>query len=101
MSEHRDAAILEEARLLREEAWQLVRGDVAALREGLAEKPIGRRIREHAADEIVETIDMARNIASENKAVVGLTIAALAGWLLRAPLSRIAGHWLASMAQGE
>ena len=101
MSEHRDAAILEEARLLREEAWQLVRGDVAALREGLAEKPIGRRIREHAADEIVETIDMARNIASENRAVVGLTIAALAGWLLRAPLSRIAGHWLAGMAQGE
>lgn len=101
MSEHRDAAILEEARLLREEAWQLVHGDVAALREGLAEKPIGRRIREHAADEIVETIDMARNIASENKAVVGLTIAALAGWLLRAPLSRIAGHWLAGMAQGE
>ncbi|QCI92811.1 hypothetical protein [Novosphingobium sp. EMRT-2] len=101
MSEHRDSAVLEEARLLREEAWQLVRGDVAALRDGLAEKPIGRRIREHAADEIVETIDMARDIASENKAVVGLTIAAVAGWLLRAPLSRIAGRWLAGMAQGE
>lgn len=101
MSEHQDAAVLEEARLLRAEAWQLVRGDVAALRDGLAEKPIGRRIREHAAEEIVETIDMARDIASENKAVVGLTIAAVAGWLLRAPLSRIAGRWLAGMAQGE
>jgi hypothetical protein len=67
MSELRDSAVLEEARLLREDAWQLVR-DISALREGLAEKPIGRRIREHAAGEIVETIDMARDIASENKA---------------------------------
>jgi hypothetical protein len=41
--------------------------DISALREGLAEKPIGRRIREHAAGEIVETIDMARDIASENR----------------------------------
>lgn len=100
MSEHRDSAILEEARQLREDAWRLVRGDVAALREGLAEKPIGRRIREHAAGEIVETIDMARDIATENKVVLGLTVAAVAGWLLRAPLSRIAGRWLA-IAQGE
>lgn len=100
MSEHRDSAILEEARQLREDAWQLVREDISALREGLAEKPIGRRIREHAAGEIVETIDMARDIASENKAVLGLTVAAVAGWLLRAPLSRIAGRWLA-IAQGE
>lgn len=100
MSDLRDSAILEEARLLREEARQLVRGDISVLREGLAEKPIGRRIREHAAGEIVETIDMARDIATENKAVVGLTIAAVAGWLLRAPLTRIAGRWLA-VAQGE
>jgi len=83
------AATLVEARVLRDEAWALVRTDVATLRDGLAARPIGQRIRERATDEVVEVIEQARDVADDNKAIVAAIAAILAGWFLRGPLGRM------------
>lgn len=85
-----DAAQLAELRALRTEAWSLVRKDVEDLREGLAARPIGQRIKDRAVDEVGEAIDMARDVAAENKTVIGLTLAALAGWFMRGPIADVA-----------
>lgn len=86
MSEERDAAPLLAARSLRTSAWELVREDIAHLRTGLDERPVGQRIKDKAADELVDAVDLARDIAAENKAVIAGTGLALAGWLLRGPI---------------
>lgn len=88
MSENADARPLLEARTLRRSARKLLDDDVRLLRTGLAERPIGRRIRDRAADELVDAVDQVRDIAAENKAVVGGTLIALIGWFLRRPLVR-------------
>ena len=88
-----DSALIE-ARALREEAWKLVRADIALLQNGLQARPIAQRIKEQAIDEMVDAIDTARDVASENKAVVGLTLAALAGWFLRRPIADLARRWV-------
>ncbi|MCW1381806.1 hypothetical protein OLX02_03110 [Novosphingobium sp. KCTC 2891] len=85
-----DAKALHEARALRTEAWALVRKDVETLRDGLSARPIGQRLKDRATDEVVEAIDTAKDVAAENKTVIGLTIAALAGWFLRRPIAGIA-----------
>jgi len=86
MSEDRDAAPLTEARTTRDAAWGLVRDDAAYLREGLSARSIGQRVKDRAIGEFVETIDTAREIASENKAVIAGTGLALTAWFLRMPL---------------
>lgn len=89
-----EAEQLAEARALRTEAWALVRGDVERLRDGLADKPIAQRIKERAADEFVDAIDTARDVAGENKTVIGLTATALIGWFFRRPIIALAQKWL-------
>lgn len=84
-----DEQALAEARTLRTEAWTLVRQDIDRLREGLSERPIGQRIKDHAVDEAMDVIDGAVSVASDNKAVIGATLAALAGWALRGPLWKL------------
>lgn len=86
MSEARDAVPLEEARALRQAAWGLVREDIEHLRTGLAERPVGQRIKDTATDTLVDAVDTARDVASENKAVVAGTLAAVAAWTLRGPI---------------
>jgi len=85
---------LAEARALRTEAWAQVRGDVDRLRDGLDHKPIGQRIKERATDEVVDALDTARDVAGENKTVIGLTVAALVGWLFRRPITEQVQEWL-------
>ncbi|OYW47733.1 MAG: hypothetical protein B7Z36_02230 [Novosphingobium sp. 12-63-9] len=84
-----DAKQLSDARALRTEAWAQVRGDVERLRDGLDDKSIGQRIKERATDEVVDAIDTARDVAGENKTVIGLTVAALVGWLFRRPIGEL------------
>jgi hypothetical protein len=93
MSKPDSTVALRTARTLREDAWALVRADVALLRNGLEARPIAQRIKEQAIDEMVDVVDTARDVASENKAVVGLTLAALVGWLLRGPIADLIKRW--------
>lgn len=79
-----------ELRALRARAWSQVRSDVEALRDALDSRSIGQRIKDKAADEVVDIIDTARDVATENKAVIGLTFAALVGWFFRRPIAEVA-----------
>ena len=86
MSEERDAAPLLAARSLRMAARELVAADIAHLRSGLQQRPIGQRVKDKAADELVDAVDTAREVASENKGVIAGTALALAAWFLRGPI---------------
>lgn len=86
MSEARDAEPLLAAQALRNAAWDLVREDVTHLRQSLEEKPVGQRIKDKASGELADAVDLARDVASENKAVFAGTGLALAGWFLRGPI---------------
>ena len=88
MSDGSDAAALLAARALRNAAWDLVCEDVTLLKQGLADRPVGQRIKDRANEEFTDAIDTARDIASENKAVVAGTVLALIGWVLRGPIVR-------------
>lgn len=84
------AAQYKELLELRTRAWGQVRSDVEALRSALETRPIGQRIKDKAADEMVGMIDSARDVAAENKTVIGLTFAALVGWFFRQPIADVA-----------
>lgn len=101
MSVTDEAAVLAEARALRDEAWALVHGDVATLREGLSARPIAQRIRERATDEVVEVIEQARDVADDNKAIVAVVLAMLAGWFFRGPLGLLVKGVVGAGNQGE
>jgi len=77
---------LNEARARRDEAWARVRGEVTALRTGLAERPIPTRIKEAAMDRVIDTVDEAKAVAKDNLPVIGGTLALLAAWFFRRPL---------------
>lgn len=85
-----DAPRLAELRGLRTEAWALVRKDIDDLRAGLEARPIGQRIKDAATGEVVGVVETARDVAAENKTVIGLTLAALVGWFLRRPIAGVA-----------
>ena len=80
---------LAEYRALRDEAWAIVRGDIAALRADLHAHGIGERIKDRAAEEAEAAWDSARDIASDHKGVVAGTLLALAAWLLRGPIGDV------------
>lgn len=86
MNEKQQASDLAEARGLRGEAWRLVQGDLAQVREGLNGRKIANRLKDRATEEVVDAIDQAREVASEHKAIVAGTILALVGWFLREPI---------------
>lgn len=87
-------ADLAEAMERRTEAWARVNGDISALRAGLAERPIARRLKDHAADRVIDTVDQAKAVARDNPLVIGGVVAALAGWFLRGPIIRTVQGWL-------
>lgn len=89
-----DPQTLAAARALRNEALAVFKGDVEIAK--LEASP--GRMKERAVSEAVGMVDSAREIASENKAVIGATLAALVAWFLREPLKGLAG-WVSDKAQ--
>lgn len=77
---------LNEARVRRDAAWSRFNGRKDALRTGLAERPIPRRIKDAAIDRVIDTVDEAKAIAKGNAPVIGGTLALLAAWFFRRPL---------------
>lgn len=92
-----DPGTLAEARRLRNDALGVVRADIALLQDEASP----RRIRERAIGEAVEMFETAREVASENKAVVAATVAALVGWFLRGPILAAAVRLLGRDDQGD
>lgn len=91
-----DVVALAEARGLRDDARGLLKADIALLRDALADRPLGQRIRERAVHEAGEAIDHAKDIAGDNKPLVATICAVMVGWMLRGPigalLARLTGH---------
>lgn len=88
-----DETDLAEALERRTEAWARVNGDITALRAGLAERPITKRLKDHAVDRALDTVDTVIAVAAENRLVIGGVIVALAGWFLRGPIIRSVKAW--------
>lgn len=90
MSEETDLA---EALQRRTEAWERVNSTVTGLREGLDERPVTARLKDHAADRLLDAVDAAKAVAISNLGVIGGVVVALAGWMLRRRLVRAAKGW--------
>jgi hypothetical protein len=73
---------LQRAKLLRDEALAVFKGDVELARIEVSP----RRIKERAVGEASEIFDTARDVATDNKAILGATVAALLAWLFRQPI---------------
>lgn len=85
------------ARLLRDEALAVFKGDLDIAK--LEVSP--GRVKERAVEEAVEMMETAREIAGENKAVIGTTLAALLAWFLREPLQRLAAGLIDKIRNGD
>ena len=89
------------ARAERDAALTSVTGSYDRLRGGLADKGIGKRVAEEAANKAKSSAKEAIDIAVENKGVVAVTVGALAIWFARKPLGehavkawdRLPGVW--------
>ncbi len=96
-----DADPVVTARAERDAALSSVTGRYERLRGELAEKGIGRRVVEEAADTAKSAAKEAAEIALENKGVIAGTVGALAIWFARKPLGeqavkvwhRLPGAW--------
>ena len=86
-----------EFRALRDAAWAVVHADLAMLRNDLAARGIGERIKDKVGEEAHEVWDQARDVAGEHKGIVAGTILALVAWLLRAPI----GHAISALIGGD
>lgn len=92
-----DAATIAAARALRDEALGIFRADLEFAR--IESSPA--RFKERAMDEAVEMIDTVRDVADENKAVIGAILAALTGWFLRGPLIELAAKARNAVRSGD
>jgi hypothetical protein len=72
-----------EARTLRDMARSVVRTDLQTLRLSLTERPLGQRLRDRAIAGATDLAQGTLDLALASKAVVGLTLAVLGGWLFR------------------
>ncbi|WP_298287013.1 hypothetical protein [Novosphingobium sp.] len=88
---------LSSARALRDEALAVFMGDLEIVKMEISPA----RMKERALDEAVEMIDSARDIAGENKAVIGAVLAALVAWLFRKPLQRLGNSALNMVRRGD
>ena len=86
MKSAHDEQRLAEFRGLREEAWRIVKDDLARLQTDIEDRGIGDRIKDRIGEEAHDVWDAARDIASEHKGIVAATVAALVAWLLRGPI---------------
>jgi hypothetical protein len=90
MSDMGDVAVLTAAQNRRRAAWDRVNGNIAALRTGLAERPLTQRLKDDAADRAISAAGTAKDIALENLPVLGGVAIGLVGWTFRGPLTRFA-----------
>lgn len=97
MKREADEQRLAEFRGLREEAWRIVKADLARLQSGLEDRGVAERIKDRIGEEAHDVWDATREIAAEHKGVVAATIAALVAWFLRGPI----GSALASLLGDE
>lgn len=74
------------ARAERDAALTSVTDSYDRLRGGLADKGIGKRVAEEAANKAKSSAKEVIDIAVENKGVVAVTVGALAIWFARKPL---------------
>jgi hypothetical protein len=79
---------LEQARAERNAAQEALQTRVAQVQEDLAVRGIGGRIIDRAGEAVAE----AAEVANENKGVVAGTLAAIALWVLRGPIIRLASQ---------
>jgi len=96
-----DEAELADVLQRRTAAWARVNGDIAALRAGLTEKPIAKRVKDHAADRLIDAVDSAKAVAGENRLVIAGVVALLAGWFLRGPIIRTVHGWFGREEEAE
>lgn len=89
MSDDTTSLSLEQMQRQRDDARAKLRGDVSALRQDLAENSIPARIAKHASETALNTLETAKDVASENKIVIGATAAGLLGWFLRHPIAKL------------
>jgi hypothetical protein len=92
-----DAQTIAQARMLRDEALAIVKADLELAKT----ESSPARIKERAVGEAVELVEAARDIANENKAVIGATVAALAVWFLRGPLLGLADKLRNAVRPGD
>lgn len=76
-----------ELRLMREDAWTVVRADIDQLRSDLSARGIGERMKDRVAGEALEVWDHTMDVAESHKGIVAATMAALVAWLLRGPIT--------------
>ncbi len=89
MSDETTGLTLAEMQRQRDEARAKLRGGISALRQDLAEHSIPARIGERANETALDTLKTAKDVASENKIVIGATFAGLLGWFLRRPIAKL------------
>jgi len=82
------------ARAVRDAARTAFDSRVAALKDDLAERSIGTRIADDLLEKANQGLAEAIEIADSNRGVIAGTIAALALWLLRRPLTGLVLDWL-------
>ncbi len=92
-------AELVEARRLRDMARGIVKTDVATVKLELAERSIPERVRDRIVLAATETAEDGVALVRENRVVVGLTVAALIGWLFRGQLGTLSARGY-SLARG-
>ena len=76
------------ARALRDEARAIAISNFSEVRADLSPHTISQRIKHKASNEAMTVLDETRAVVADNKLVIGATIAALAGWFARRPLTK-------------
>ena len=77
---------IREFRALRDAAWAGVEADLAMLKNDLAARGIGERIKDRATEEAHEALDHAVDVASAHTGVVAATLRAVGAGFLRGAL---------------
>lgn len=85
------------ARALRDEALAIVKADLDIVKLEVSPS----RMKERALDEAVDVLDTARDIASDNKTLIGAMLAALIAWFFREPLQDIGRDALNKVRNGD
>ena len=82
-SDERDLA---DFRALRDEAWALLKEDIAALHDDIEQRGLGARLADRVGDEAREVWEQTLEVADAHRGVVAATLMALVGWFLRGPI---------------
>ena len=92
---------LAQARAARDDARAVFDTQLAQLRGDPAEQTLGGRVAERLGDDAKAAMHQALDVASESKAIIAGTIAALALWFLRHPIIAWAEQMLTEQMLGE